>query len=169
MLETRDLILDKAKFSDWEGMYYNVWSRPESAKYMNWKLTASESDAQIRIQKTIELQKSHDAWLVYEKANGMPIGFAGVEELSPHVCSETGICLGPDYVRKGFGKQILQCLIRYSKEKFGAEEFIYSAREANEASNKLAETMGFQRVDSELKVDSRDGSHYNLIRYCLKL
>jgi len=26
MLETPDLILDKAKFSDWEGLYRNVWT-----------------------------------------------------------------------------------------------------------------------------------------------
>lgn len=45
MLETKDLILDKAKFSDWEGMYENVWSHPESAKYMLWKLTTNEDDA----------------------------------------------------------------------------------------------------------------------------
>lgn len=56
MIETKDLVLDKAKFSDWETMYHNVWSRPESAKYMLWKVTTSESDAQIRIQKTIDLE-----------------------------------------------------------------------------------------------------------------
>lgn len=37
MLETKDLILDKAKFSDWEDMYHNVWSQPESAKHMIWR------------------------------------------------------------------------------------------------------------------------------------
>ena len=31
MIETESLILDKAKFSDWEDMYRNVWSRPDSA------------------------------------------------------------------------------------------------------------------------------------------
>lgn len=31
MLQTRDLILDKARESDWEDMYRNVWSRPECA------------------------------------------------------------------------------------------------------------------------------------------
>lgn len=34
MLETKDLIIDKAKPSDWEAMYRNVWSHPESAKCM---------------------------------------------------------------------------------------------------------------------------------------
>ena len=54
MIETESLILDKAKFSDWKEMYCNVWSRPESAKYMAWNLTTSEENAKIRIMKTIE-------------------------------------------------------------------------------------------------------------------
>ena len=42
MIETESLILDKAKFSDWKEMYYNVWSQPESAKYMSWSITTNE-------------------------------------------------------------------------------------------------------------------------------
>ena len=79
MLETQDLILDKAKPSDWRDMYQNVWSRPESARYMLWRVTTSEQDAQLRMQKTIAFQKNHDTYLVYEKESGKAIGFAGVE------------------------------------------------------------------------------------------
>ena len=55
------------------------------------------------------------------------------------------------------GKQIVQCLIQYCKRKFGAEEFIYSARDENEAANRLAKSLGFRMIDSDLKVDCRDG------------
>ena len=55
MIETESLILDKAKFSDWKEMYCNVWSWPESARYMSWNLTTSEENAKIRIMKTIAL------------------------------------------------------------------------------------------------------------------
>lgn len=67
MIETESLILDKAKFSDWKEMYCNVWSQPESAKYMEWNITTSEENAKIRIMKTIAFQKEHDTYLVYEK------------------------------------------------------------------------------------------------------
>ena len=56
MIETESLILDKAKFSDWKEMYYNVWSQPESAKYMSWSITTNEDDAKIRMIKTIAFQ-----------------------------------------------------------------------------------------------------------------
>jgi len=169
VIETNDLILDKAKFSDWEEMYHNVWSQTESAKYMSWKITESEEDAKIRIMKTIEFQKDHDTYLVYEKASGKPIGFAGIEKLEPYVYQETGICLGTNYVRKGFGKQIVRALIQYCRKKFGAKEFIYSTREENEASNKLAKSLGFTIISSESKVDRRNEHSYNLLKYSLKL
>ncbi len=113
MIETESLILDKAKFSDWAEMYHNVWSQPESARYMEWSITTSEEAAKTRIEKTIAFQKEHDTYLVYEKASGKAIGFAGVEQIEPHLYQETGICLGPNYVGKGFGKQILQVISNY--------------------------------------------------------
>lgn len=100
MLETKDLIIDKAKPSDWEAMYRNVWSHPESAKYMYWSITNNEEDAKARILRTIEFQKTHDTYLVYEKTTGEAIGFAGVENISPERYEETGICLGPRFVGK---------------------------------------------------------------------
>ena len=169
MIETESLILDKAKFSDWEDMYRNVWSRPESAKYMAWNLTTSEENAKIRIMKTIEFQKGHDTYLVYEKSSSRAIGFAGVEKIEPYIYQEAGICLGPDYVGKGFGKQVLRGLIQYCKKEFGAKEFIYSTREENKVSNRLAKSLGFTMVSSVPKTDSKDGRSYNLLQYSLKL
>lgn len=43
--ETDDLLLRKAAFEDWKSMYRNVWSRPETAKYMAWRVTTDEEDA----------------------------------------------------------------------------------------------------------------------------
>lgn len=169
MLETKDLFLDKAKFSDWEAMYRNVWSQPESAKYMAWSVTTSEEDAQIHIQKTIDFQKTHDTYLVYKKAIGEAIGFAGVEQLAFRTYQETGICLGPAFTGKGYGRQILLCLMRYCKEEFGAEEFIYSTREGNKASIGLAFSLGFQLIGTEEKQDKRDNQIYILQKYSLRL
>ena len=169
MIETKSLFLEKAKFSDWKEMYCNVWSQPESAKYMEWNITTSEENAKIRIMKTIAFQKEHDTYLVYEKSTGKAIGFAGVEKMEPYIYEEAGICLGPDYVGKGYGKQILQGLIQYCREKYGAKEFVYSTREENIASNQLAKSFGFTMISSVPKTDSKDGHCYNYLQYRLKL
>ena len=55
-METADLILAKAKFEDWKSMYRNIWSRPESAQYMQWNLTQSEEDARRRIERNLGCQ-----------------------------------------------------------------------------------------------------------------
>ena len=164
MLQTRDLILDKGKFEDWESMYRNVWSHPESAKYMQWRVTERPEDAPDRMRRNIQWQKVHDTYFVYLKATGEAIGFAGVERISPTLWEEGGICLGPDFVRKGYGRQILQCLLDYAKAQ-GAEEFVAYAREKNTASRALIASMGFTQTGSEERVDDRDGSAYTMLKF----
>ena len=51
MMETKDLILRKAEFDDWKAMYRNVWSHPETARYMMWRVTETEEAAQERIRR----------------------------------------------------------------------------------------------------------------------
>lgn len=169
MFETKDLFLDKAKPSDWVAMYKNVWSQPESAKYMAWRVTTNEDEAKIRMQKTIEFQKTHDTYLIYEKVSGEAIGFAGIEQLGPYTYQEAGICLGPKFVGKGYGKQIVMQLIQYCKKELKAKEFIYSTRDNNEASKRLARSLGFELIRTEEKIDEKDGRCYILQKYSLKL
>ena len=118
-METKDLIVRKAEFDDWKAMYRNVWSHPETARYMMWRVTETEEAAQERIRRTIEFQKAHDTFFVYEKKSGQPIGFAGWEELAPHSFRETGIALGPEYVGRGYGKQIVNFLLEYCRDSLG--------------------------------------------------
>ncbi len=167
MLETKDLVLRKAKFEDWKEMYQNVWRHKECARHMMWRVCGSEAEAKSRIEKTIEFQKSHDTYVVCEKETSEVIGFAGVERVSEGVFTETGICIGVDYQRRGYGKQILECLIEYVKEKLGAKEFLFSAREANEVAKGLASSLGFVFIGSEEKTDIRNGQTYTLQKYRL--
>ncbi len=163
-METKDLILGKAKYEDWKAMYRNVWSRPETAEYMKWKVTPDEDAARERIEKTITWQESRDSWLVYEKSSGQAVGFAGVKEVRPHIYEEAGIALGPEYVGKWYGKQILQRLLEYCTS-LGGEEFYYSAYAKNLPSKALALSCGFVYWHSEQKTDERNGNLYVLETY----
>ncbi len=163
-METEDIILGKAKYEDWGSIYRNVWSRPETAEYMVWKVTADEDGARERIQRTIAWQETHDAWLVYEKGSGQAIGFAGVEETEPHIYHETGIALGPEYVGRGYGKQILRLLMEYCIS-LGGQEFYYSTRAGNLASRALALSCGLSYQHSERKTDQISGKSDELEIY----
>ena len=159
VMETRDLILRKAVYEDWKSMYLNVWSRPETARYMVWRVTADEVGATERIERTIAWQKTHDAWLVCVKDSGEAVGFGGVKRLGPDSWGETGIALGPEYVGRGYGRQVLLMMMKYCRS-LGGREFFYSTRAANEASRALALCCGLVYGHSEQRIDPRNGEVY---------
>jgi RimJ/RimL family protein N-acetyltransferase len=163
-METRDLILDKARFEDWENLYRNVWSRPETARYMLWAVTDSEEEARARMERTLAWQREHDVWTVYQRAGGQAIGWAGLAELSPGIWQETSIALGPDYVGRGYGRQLLELLMEIARER-GGTEFRCSARSENTASQALIRSCGFALTGTEQKVDPRDDTPYILENY----
>ena len=169
MIETKDLILRKASFEDWRPMYENVWSREETAKFMFWDVTRSEEDARSRMERTIAFQKVTPFGLtVIEKATGNAIGFAGMKEIEPGVFEDIGVALGPEFVGKGYGKQILSAFVEELFNRQGAKKIICSCRSQNEASRQLQLSCGFTFSHTEEKVDPRNGEPYVLEFYELK-
>ncbi len=169
-IETKDLILRKPEYEDWKSMHRNLWSHAESAKHMLWKPTESEEDARLKMERTVAYAKQHPGqYIVCEKRNGEVIGFAGIEQTGEGIFKDTGIALGPAFVGRGYGKQILLALIQYVKENCHAAEFICSCRRANVASAKLQLSCGLTYTYSEDKVDSRTGEQYILDYYSKEL
>ena len=169
MLQTRDLFLAKAKYDDWYDIYINLWCHDISAKYMLWNPTKSEEQAISRIGKTLEYQKKEPySYFVYEKESGKAIGFAGMIQIEENVYEDTGIALGPAFIGKGYGKQILMALLKEAFDDLHAIKFIVSCRSANIASRKLISACGFNYIKSENRVDSRNGENYILELYEMK-
>ena len=168
LMETEDIILRKGVFDDWRDLFKNVLSRDESAEYMLWKPIHDEEHAMKNARKMIKFQRDHDAWLVYEKRSGEAIGWAGVEEIEDSAYLDTGIAIGPDFTGKGYGRQILMCLIRYVWEEKKADRFLVSCRSGNEAARALCQSLGFDYMDSEEKTDPGNGEKYTLEYYELK-
>lgn len=166
MPETKDLILRRAVLEDWKAMYRNIWSQPESAKYMVWDVTHSEEAAIFRMERTIAFQAAHDYhWTVVEKASAEAIGWAGMEERAPGTWGETGVALGPAFTGKGYGKQILNLLTGYAREHLGAKEFVACCRRENLISKKLLLSCGFIDTHSEEVLHPRDQIPYILDHY----
>ena len=165
MPETKDLRLEKGKLSDWEDMYRGVWSRPECSRYMFWDLTEDEEAAKDRMARTVRFQSTRDAWTVFEKESGKAIGFTGVSMDGPGRAREQGVCLAPEYWRRGYGTQILRALMDYAKNELGAKRFRCDARTDNAASRALIEKEGFLLVAEEEVADHRDGTPRRLAVY----
>ena len=165
MYETDRLQLNHPVFSDWEGMYRNLWRHRESAELMLWNVTTSPEEAQERMRRSIAFQEGKPAWFVFEKCSGEPMGFAGFREIEPGVFEDTGIAVGPAFVGKGYGKEILNLLTRIAKEQYGAVGFIASCRSRNSASRGMILGCGFRFSHYENRIDHRNGTEYILEFY----
>lgn len=75
ILESEDIKLEKAKYEDWKDMYRNVWSHPETAKYMEWSVTTNEEEYIATIVTVTEVKALRiDSAVVY-RAIMEDIGF----------------------------------------------------------------------------------------------
>ena len=165
-IETPRLLLRKGRREDWRALYENIWSREEAARYMLWSPTTDEKAAQERMERTIAWEAAHPyKYCVEEKASGRVIGWAGAEELGDGVWGETGVALGPDFWRRGYGREILEALCAFCRDEMGAGRFVACAREHNTASNALIRACGFRFERSEELIDERSGEPYTLFRY----
>ena len=169
MLETKDLILKKPHFDDWKDMYTNLWSRDESAKYMVWRPIHTEEEAMERMRKNIGfIEDGELRWFVYEKESGQAIGFAGMEKIYEGAYKDYGIAIGPDFVGRGYGKQILGALVKEAFEHLGANVFYATCRSQNLASKGMLISYGFTYKNSIDKVDMKTGDKYVLDCYEFK-
>ncbi len=166
MVETKNLVLRQAVFDDWKSLYINLWRHKESAKYMLWRPLDSEQQSRERIIKVIEYQKKNPhQYIVCEKSSGQAIGFAGMTKRREGVYEDTGIAIGPAFVRRGYGKQILMGLMQVAFEQLEAKRFVSSCRNENLASRMLLRACGFTYSHSEERVDSRTEQLYQLEFY----
>lgn len=168
-IETENVILRKAAMEDWKSIYDNLWCHADSAKYMLWEPTTTEHDAKERMKRTLAFQKKHKyALFIYDKVTGEAIGFAGMRECEPGIFEETGIAIGPDYVGKGYGTQILSALISEAR-KNGGVRFLSACRKQNKASHRVQEKCGFVFSHDEECVDYRNDEKYVLEHNVLEL
>lgn len=163
ILEGKDILLKKASFGDWEDIYQNLWCHPESARYMLWDPTFTEEEARARMERTLAFQQREKyAFFVYEKQRGKAIGFAAMKEIGKGVFDVMGIALGPAFTGRGYGRQVLELLIREAFEKAGAESFLASCQAENLPSHILQRKCGLVFSHFEDRTDPKTGASCRL-------
>ncbi len=160
MIVTSRLVLRKAKMSDLESIYKNVWSDSRLTKYMLWKANSSLEEAKERLEKTIEYQSNHYAYFVCLKSNNEVIGFAGVIETEKGIYEDTGICIAHDYQGQGYGKEVVNALKGVIFNELNGRQFLYSTFKENICSKKLCQSLGFKYLKSESKIRKLDNYEY---------
>lgn len=166
-LETKDLILGKAKQEDLNSIYNNYWCSESSAKYMLWTPQKNLAEAQERLDKTIFYQKDHLAFFIYEKVSGEAIGQAAMKEIEEGIWEDAGVGMGEKFVGKGYGKQVLNCLLNYLFSEMNALKVICSCHIDNIPSKKLQQSCGMKFSHTEEYTRKKDNLTYTAEYYAI--
>ena len=164
-IETPRLVLRKARESDLDSIWRNVWCDDRLAATMLWRTTKTREEASERMKRTIKFQADSYSYFVCLRENDEPIGFGGIREISPGLYDETGICIAFDYQNRGYGKELLHALLKLAFFDLGGDAFRYSCFHDNEASSALCKSCGFVYQDSVREIRERDGYEYLCDRY----
>ncbi len=165
MIETKDLILKQGSADDWQDLYRNLWSRGEVLRYMFTKPSPTEEHARKKTAAYAQMHREMKTEsFVYDKATGQAIGIAGVKELKPGKWTITDIAISPDFHGKGYGKQIVNALLKLAFA-LGATEVAYDCFARNTASRQLALTCGFTYSHSGEAELTKDGEKVILDYY----
>lgn len=159
-IETKDLLLRKATLQDTESMLRNYWSQEEPCRYMLWQPTYNIDEAMKRMEKTIAFEQDKLAFVIEEKVSHEVIGMVGFLECEKGVYEDCGMGIGPRFVHRGYGTQVLQAFVECLFDECGADCIIYSSFVDNIASIKLQAKCGFVFSHTEDKVRQRDNLHY---------
>ena len=150
---------------DLEAIYKNYWSSEKTATYMLWSPQKNLEDAKDRLIKTIEFQKNHLAFLIYEKSTNQPIGQAAMIEIEPGVYEDGGVGMGEASVGKGYGKQVLNGFLKYLFEELDAKKVICSCHTDNIPSARCQMACGLKYTHSEMYTRKKDGLTYKADYY----
>ena len=149
LLIGKNIILRKAKESDYKYMLENIWSDPDIYSNMLFKPTLNENDAIERNKRSILFQKDNYSYYVALKDTDIPIGFAGVYEYEPNRYGESGICIAKKYQGLGYGSEVLELLLDLAFNKLDAKYFKYEYFIDNIKSKNLALKFNFKYNETE--------------------
>ena len=140
----KNIVLRKARESDWQSMLENVWGDEEVYRWMLFQPTLTQEEAKERCRRSILYQKDHYAWFVALKDTDEAVGLCAIREDSPGHWEESGICIGTKCQGRGYGREIVGLLLDLAFLKLGAEDLRYGYYRDNIRSKKLAESFGFR-------------------------
>ena len=166
-IETDRLILRKAKLSDLDNIYNNIWSDSSIADNMLWKLTENIEEATNRLNRTIKYQSNHYAYFICLKDTDEVIGFVGIFEKDKDIYEDTGICIASNYQHNGYGKEVLKAIISLVFNNLEGRIFLYSCFKENINSQKLCTSLGFIYKDTTNTIREYDNKNFKVDYYYL--
>ncbi len=167
LLEGERLILRKAKMSDLDSIFLNLYSDEALLETMFMELTKSREEANARLMRVIEFQKDKPLFFVALKETDEVIGLCGIVEEAEGIFSEAGICIARGHQRRGYAFEALAMLLNYAFVDCNAKAFAYYCMSCNNASKALAKKFGFRYDSVKKETRHRDNQVFDIERYIL--
>lgn len=161
------ILIRKARMTDLDAVYENVYSDRELLSTMYLAPSDSKEQAAERLKRTIAFQKDKMLYFVALKETDEVIGLCGIRPESDGIFSEAGLAIARKYQGRGYGKEMLRLLLDYAFTDCGAEQFAYYAMDFNTKSKALAKHFGFHYDQSRKETREYDGKEFTLDRFLL--
>ena len=167
LLEGERIIIRKAKMSDLDSIFLNIYSDEVLLETMFLEITKNREEAEARLMRAIEFQKDKPLFFVALKETDEVIGLCGIREETERVYSEAGICIARRYQRQGYASEVLAILLNYAFAACNAKAFAYYCMSCNNASKALAKKFGFLYDGVNKETRRRDNQVFDIERYVL--
>jgi RimJ/RimL family protein N-acetyltransferase len=96
-------------------------------------------------------------WLCRERALGVLVAGMQSTVYTRERVAYLAYAVYPLHQRKGYAREAAQCVIEYVRTCYAVERFFAEMDTRNEASYRLAESLGFTRVETRLAVERGHG------------
>lgn len=163
----KTIVLRKARLSDGDDLYNNIWSDRRITDTMFFPPSVNREEIPDRIERTVKWHSERIAYVVATKDTDEAIGLTGIKKESESVYSEAGICVAVKYQNRGIGKEVLQLLLGLAFDIVGVEQFVYYCTADNSVSKSLAKHFGFIYHSTAYEVREHDEKGFYVEKYTL--
>jgi [ribosomal protein S5]-alanine N-acetyltransferase len=161
-METTRALINKLTEIDFE-FYFNLYGNEEVMRFITGKAyTRSEAANRFREVIGINIKNKETGYFnIFLKNTGQPIGIAKVVITKDNE-AEIGYVFLPEYWGKGFGSEISEELVSYSRSIKRLKSLIAITDPQNLASKKILVKCGFS-LEEYCMIDGLPGEIYKLV------
>lgn len=158
--ETDRLEIRKLTSAD-KNSLLEIYSDKEAMKYRGSKPFDSLDEVEKMLIRTFQKFESREEfrYAVIQKEGNELIGTFLIKPNSKNEC-EIGYSIGKKYWKKGYGKELVKCMLKYINS-LNYTKVLATSRKENIASLKLLEKIGF-KLSSEKEIDNCSCFEYSL-------
>ncbi len=154
-MSTRDIVIQTDRLlllvpsMDDCGALHELWSDPETMKYIGAGGVWTRAQIEERLQRAMRTQQEHGMtfWTIIERASGSIVGQGGlvpIEFDGPEI--ELGYRLGKEHWGKGYATEIARASAAYGFDTLGVDELVAVCYEENLPSRRVLHKAGFHEV-----------------------